>query len=189
MQPQPFSHSFGESNFHIVFKPKYSHDVLRGRIAHVCDYAFEQASMTWRFCIVTKRINPEHVHHFVSLRPDQSPAYAVHKLKGFSAHKLFETFPWLKEKDLHDRKRFWGGQFWSDGYFFRSIGSTTDRAIQFYIDVANDPLLREQYYTYSRKKWTRKPAMKDDPYIAFLEGKLRLNQIGQKRLNSFAAAS
>jgi putative transposase len=187
MQPQPFSHSFGESNFHIVFAPKYRHDVLKGRIAHICDYAFEEAGKKWRFHIVTKRINPEHVHQFVSLRPDQSPAYVVHKLKGCSAHKLFGTFPWLKVWDPVDKKRFWGGQFWSDGYFFRSIGSTTDKAIQFYIDVANDPVLRKKYYRYG--KGTKKPVCANDPYIEFLEGRLHLTPKKQKKPDHFAAAS
>ena len=186
MQLQPFSHSFGESNFHIVFAPKYRHDVLRGRIAHVCDYAFEEAGKKWWFRIVTKRINPDHVHQFISLRSNQSPAYAVHKLKGCSANKIFKTFPWLKVKDPVDRKRFWGGQFWSDGYFFRSIGSTTDKAIQFYIDVANDPVLRKKYYAYG--KGTKKPVCANDPYIEFLEGRLQLTPGNQRGLNQFAGA-
>jgi len=77
MKPKPFSHSYGESNFHIVFSPKYRHDVLRGRIAKVCDLAFEQAGQVWNFRIVTKRINPDHIHQFVSLRPNQSPSHLL----------------------------------------------------------------------------------------------------------------
>ena len=173
MKPQPFSHSFGESNFHLVWTPKYRHDVLRGRIAHVCDYAFEEAGEVWNFTIVTKRVNPDHVHQFVSLRSNQSPSWVVHKLKGRSARKIFRAFPWLKQWDPKDRKRFWGGQFWSDGYFFRSIGSTTDNAIRFYIDVANDPVLRKQYYTYAGRR-NKEPKCKDDPYISYLQGRLKL---------------
>jgi len=187
MKPQPFSHSYGESNFHIVFSPKYRHDVLRDRIAKVCDLAFEQAGQVWNFRIVTKRVSPDHIHQFVSLRPNQSPSWAVHKLKGRSVSKMFGTFPWLRQKDPHDKRRFWGGQLWSDGYFFRSIGSTTDKAIQFYIDVANDPVLRHDYYTYAGRR-KREPRRKDDPYVSFLQGKLKLTHKGQARLTQFVNA-
>jgi len=191
MKPQPFSHSFGESNFHIVFSPKYRHAVLEGRIAHVCDIEFEEAGKVWNFHIVTKRINPEHVHQFVSLRPNQSPSWVVHKLKGRSARKLFKTFPWLKQFDPKDGKRFWGGQFWSDGYFFRSIGSTTDKAIQFYIDVANDPVLRKEYYTYAGRR-RKEPKCREDPYIKYLKGELKLTprfSPDQKKLTHFVTGN
>lgn len=188
MKPQPYSHSYGESNFHIVFCPKYRHDILTGRIASVCNLAFEEAGEVWNFRIVTKRISPDHVHQFVSLRPNQSPSWIVHKLKGRSARKLFRTFPWLRQFSKKDKKRFWGGQFWSDGYFFRSIGSTTDKAIQFYIDVANDPILRKQYYTYAGRR-KKEPGCRDDPYISFLQGKLKLTPKDQRNLTQFLTAN
>ena len=184
MKPQPFSHSYGESNFHIVFAPKYRHGVLTGRIAKLCEFLFEETGKAWNFRIVTKRVSEDHVHHFVSLKPNQSPSWVVHKLKGRSARKIFKTFPWLKQFSPKDRKRFWGGQFWSDGYFFRSIGSTTDKAIRFYIDVANDPFLREQYYiSEGRKK--KQPQRKNDPYIDFLQGRLKFSPKNQTNISHY----
>jgi Transposase IS200 like len=29
--------------------------------------------------------------------------------------------------------KLWGDSFWSDGYFYRSVGSTTAEAVQFYV--------------------------------------------------------
>ena len=31
------------------------------------------------------------------------------------------------------RAKLWGDSFWSDGYFYRSVGSTTAQAVQFYV--------------------------------------------------------
>ena len=31
------------------------------------------------------------------------------------------------------KTKLWGGAFWSGGYFYRSVGSTTGEAIQYYI--------------------------------------------------------
>jgi hypothetical protein len=28
----------------------------------------------------------------------------------------------------------WGDSFWSDGYFYRSVGSTTAEAVQYYVE-------------------------------------------------------
>ena len=185
MKPKPFSHSFGESNFHIVFSPAYRHPVLTGRVGFVCDREFEQIAQHYGFAIVAKRVLAEHTHHFVSLAPWQSPSWVVQRLKALSAQKLFATFPYLRIKSSTDRCRFWNGKFWSTGYFFRSIGSTTDRAVEFYIRVANDPQLRRQYYSFSGG---RKPERREDPYVSFLQGKLRVPLSGQKGLNAFLNA-
>ncbi|MCL4518609.1 MAG: transposase [Thaumarchaeota archaeon] len=50
------------------------------------------------------------------------------RLKGVSAYRI--------RHELWDRVRskLWGDSFWSDGYFYRSIGSTTTDAVQYYIE-------------------------------------------------------
>lgn len=192
MKLQSFSHSFGESNFHIVFKPRYSHDVLNGRIAAVCSQEFEQTAKKWGFQIVCKQLVGDHTHLFLRFTSWQSPSFAVHKLKGRSARKLFTAFPWLKKYDRYDKKRFWGGKFWSDGYFFRSIGSTTDKAVKFYIEVANNPELRKKYYTYAGKRKDGQKTLHgntvyktEDPYVSFLQKNLIMPVKGQKKINQF----
>ena len=55
-------------------------------------------------------------------------------------------FPWLKQFEVGE-KRFWGGHLWSRGYFFRSVGSTTDQAVEFYIKISQDKKKREKYYS------------------------------------------
>ena len=93
----------------------------------------------------------------------------MHKLKGISAHEVFKKFPWLKVKKFGE-KRFWGGQFWSDGYFYRSVGSVTDDAVEFYIRVSQDKHLRDKFYT--KVGASNKEAEDfEDPYIKFLQSK------------------
>jgi len=69
---------------------------------------------------------------FVSIPPKFSVSDTVQYFKGYSARKIFLEFPWLKQFELGE-KRFWGGHLWSRGYFFRSVGSTTDKAVEFYV--------------------------------------------------------
>ena len=63
-------------------------------------------------------------------------------------------FPWLKQFEVGE-KRFWGGHLWSRGYFFRSVGSTTDQAVEFYIKISQDKKQREKYYSTGNNKKNR----------------------------------
>lgn len=174
------SHSYGQSWFHIVFCPKYRYDVLAGEIEKFVYEEFYQIAYKWKMQFRVVRINPDHVHMFVSLKSWQSPAFAMHKLKGSSANAVFKKFPWLKEKK-YGEKRFWGGQFWSDGYFYRSVGSVTDDAVEFYIRVSQDKHLRDKFYT---RVGARSKEAEDfqDPYVEFLKGAAKDSQAS---LNSF----
>jgi REP element-mobilizing transposase RayT len=52
----------------------------------------------------------------------------VQRFKGASAHRI--------RHELWERVRgkLWGDSFWSDGYFYRSVGSTTAEAVQYYVE-------------------------------------------------------
>jgi putative transposase len=63
---------------------------------------------------------------FVELHPTNSLSEVIQYLKGGSAYQLFKAHPEL-------RKRYWGGHFWSDGKFYRSVGNVTADTIRHYI--------------------------------------------------------
>lgn len=146
MKLKSFSHSHGESSFHIVFAPKYRHAIFEDeKIKEKCEELFYEVGNRHNIEIRALKIMEDHVHLFVALKPWQCPSDVVHKFKGYSAYKLFRMFPELKIREP-GKRRFWGGHFWSSGYFFRSVGSTTDRAVEFYIKISQDKELRDKYY-------------------------------------------
>ncbi|MCL4339840.1 MAG: transposase [Thaumarchaeota archaeon] len=63
----------------------------------------------------------DHVHLFVSGCRKCSVPYMAQRLKGASAYAIRHR--------LRDRVRgkLWGDPFWSDGYFYRSVGSTRQK--------------------------------------------------------------
>jgi REP element-mobilizing transposase RayT len=67
---------------------------------------------------------PDHVHLFVSRCKNYSVPYLVQRFKGASSRRI--------RQELWERVRgkLWGDSFWSDGYFYRSVGSTTAEAVQ-----------------------------------------------------------
>ena len=170
------SHSYGQSWFHIVFCPKFRHDVLDGEIEHEVYEQFHDIAYTWDMKIRVVKINPDHVHMFVSLKSWQSPAYAMHKFKGISARRVFQKFPWLAEYKKGE-KRFWGRELWSDGYFYRSVGSVTDDAVEFYIKVSQDKHLRNKFYTKVGSE-SKNAECCEDPLVKFLRDKSQISLKG-----------
>ena len=60
-------------------------------------------------------IAADHVHLFVLFPPRCSIARVVGLFKSISASVLLREFPDLK-------RHLWGGEFWEDGYFARTVG-------------------------------------------------------------------
>jgi putative transposase len=50
------------------------------------------------------------------------------RLKGASAHRVRHEM-WERV-----REKLWGDSFWSDGYFYRSVGSTTAESVRYYVE-------------------------------------------------------
>ena len=61
---------------------------------------------------------------------------AVQLLKGISSHKIFEKF-------IGFRLGYVEGNFWSRGYFFRSVSNVTSGAVKNYIENQQHDKLRE----------------------------------------------
>ena len=75
----------------------------------------------------------DHVHIFLSFPPRYSIARVVGMLKSISASEIFDEFPAVK-------KQLWGGEFWEDGYFARTVGDkVTSEEIKKYIQHHRDP--------------------------------------------------
>ena len=192
MELQHNKHCVGEASFHIVFSPKYRHGIFGyKRLRTFCIHLFMIVADRHGLTIRALEVMDNHVHLFVSIEAIHSISQVVRYFKGYSAYKIFRTFPWLKEYKPGE-KRFWGGHFWSRGYFYRSVGSTTDKAVEFYIKVTQNKQLKEKYYT---SVGTRKQqGISDDPYLDYCQGKIDINKMdlyfaalkkGQTKLDIF----
>ena len=69
----------------------------------------------------------DHVHLFISYRPNQPVSQMVQWLKGISSRILLQEF-------RHLRKKFWGKHLWARGYLAVSPGTIIDQMIREYID-------------------------------------------------------
>ena len=101
--------------------------ILRGELAKGIKTSFQGICERYGFEIDTMEVKDDHVHLFLSAPPRYSPARVVQIIKSISAKMVFKEFPEVK-------KQLWGGEFWGDGYFVRSVGDkVTSEVIRRYI--------------------------------------------------------
>jgi len=121
------SHAVYDLKYHMVWIPKYRKMMLRDELAKRLKMTFQEISERYEFEIDTMEVKDDHVHLFLSAPPRYSPARVVQIIKSISAKMVFKQFPEVK-------KELWGGEFWSDGYFVRSVGDkVTSEVIRRYI--------------------------------------------------------
>ena len=121
------SHAVYNTKYHLVWAPKYRKWILRGDIGDRTKEIFEEISANHDFEIDTLEIAEDHVHIFLSFPPQYSISRVVGMLKSISASIIFKEPPEVK-------KELWGGEFWEDGYFARTVGDkVTTEVIRKYI--------------------------------------------------------
>ena len=121
-------HAVYDTKYHLVWAPKYRKWILRGDIRERVKEIFEEISLNHSFEIDTMEIAEDHVHIFLSFPPRYSISKVVGILKSISASVIFREHPEV-------RKQLWGGQFWEDGYFVRTVGDkVTAEVIRRYIE-------------------------------------------------------
>ena len=69
----------------------------------------------------------DHVHYLVQSTPEHSPTELVRLIKSITAKRIFAEHSEVK-------KKLWGVEFWSDGYFVSTEGKfNSERVIKEYV--------------------------------------------------------
>jgi putative transposase len=63
-----------------------------------------------------------HVHFLCKFLPKYSGGQVIRLLKSITAKKIFREAPEVK-------KELWGGEFWTDGYYFATVSGRGDKAV------------------------------------------------------------
>ena len=125
-------HAVYDLKYHFVWIPKYRKKLLKGDVAKFIRQIFERIANEYGWEIEEMAIQADHVHIFLHAPPKYAPARIVQIMKSLSAREVFAQFPQLHQK-------LWAGEFWSDGYFVRSVGDqVTADLIKQYIRYQKD---------------------------------------------------
>ena len=120
-------HNAYTAHYHIVFPVKYRKALLQHDIPlAIVEIAKE---ISERYDIQFEKIgcDLDHIHLLASFAPKYSGSEVVGMFKSITARELFKKFPLLK-RDL------WGGEFWSDGFYFATVSERGDwRTVERYV--------------------------------------------------------
>ena len=116
------SHAVYDTRYHLVWAPKYRKWILRDDIRDFVEQCFREIAASNEYEIDVMEIAEDHVHIFLGFPPRYSISEVVQRLKGISAREIFRKYPEVKQQ-------LWGGEFWEDGYFVRTVGDKVTKDV------------------------------------------------------------
>ena len=116
------SHNVYDTQYHLVWAPQYRKKILSGVVGERMHALLLEIAESYRIEIEELEVSVDHVHVFCSFPPKLSITQVVTCLKSLSARTIFREYP-------HLRRQLWGGEFWEDGYFVRTVGDRVSAEI------------------------------------------------------------
>ena len=121
------SHAVYDTQYHLVWAPKYRKKILQGEVGQRVKELLEEIAQAYDITIEEMEVSVDHVHLFCSFPPRLSISQVITRFKSLSARAIFKEHPQVK-------RQLWGGEFWEDGYFVRTVGDkVTAEIIKKYI--------------------------------------------------------
>ena len=128
-----YSHAVGEFNYHIQLTPAYRQTAMENeKVMKLVKAYITSKTEQLKVQIVEMKRGPNHLHIFVVNCKNIAPCKLIQEIKGFSSYMMRKNHKKLFKHLL------WGDKFWVEGYFCRSIGSTTTEAVEYYIKYSQD---------------------------------------------------
>ncbi len=129
MQIWKSSHAIHALGYHLIFCPKYRHQVLEEAIEIELKRIFAETCKNYKWELHSCEVMPDHCHLFVQADHMTAPGEIVKTLKSISAVYIFTKFPDLK------KRKFWGSGLWSPSKALFSVGHISEEAVKRYIET------------------------------------------------------
>jgi putative transposase len=115
-------HNVSEPYYHIQLTIKYRKVLLNEETEKVIIEAVK--GFKERYAIEVSHIgfDRNHVHFLCKFLPKYSGGQIIRLIKSITAREIFKEVPDIKE-DL------WGGELWTDGYYFATVSGRGDRKV------------------------------------------------------------
>ena len=116
------SHNVSVLLYHLVFPAKYRRVVFDSDVDKVLKEVCLDIESRYQINFVEIGTDKDHVHFLVQSVPTYSVTKLVTMIKSLTAKEIFRRCPQVK-------KKLWGGEFWSDGYFASTVGKHGDEQV------------------------------------------------------------
>ena len=121
------SHNVTVLLYHLVFPAKYRRAVIDVSVDQVLREVCLEIETRYQLKFLEIGTDQDHVHFLVQSVPTYSVTKLVTIIKSLTAREIFRRCPGVK-------KKLWGGEFWSDGYFASTVGRQgNERTIGAYV--------------------------------------------------------
>ena len=108
-------HNVSSLLYHIVCPAKYRRVIFDAEVDMVLKEICLDIAKRYELAFLEIGTDNDHVHFLVQSVPSYSPTKIVQIIKSLTAREIFQRVPTVK-------KRLWGGEFWSKGYFISTVG-------------------------------------------------------------------
>ena len=116
------SHNVTILLYHLVLPAKYRRVVFDKGVDSALTEICLEIEKRYEVKFLEIGTDEDHVHFLVQSVPTYSISKLVRQIKSLTARHIFSRCP-------HVKKRLWGGEFWSDGFFASTVGKHGDEAM------------------------------------------------------------
>lgn len=109
------SHNVSVLMYHIVCPTKYRRVVISKAVDKTIKSTCEEITKRYEIEFIEIGTEGDHVHFLVQSVPSYSATKIIKIIKSIVAREVFQKHPKIK-------KKLWGGEFWSDGYYVSTVG-------------------------------------------------------------------
>ena len=109
------SHNISILIYPIVCPAKYRRVVYGDEVEEVLKETCLEIEKGYEIKFIETGTNGDHVHFLIQSVPMYSAKKIIQVVKSITARKIFEKVPEVK-------KKLWGGEFWTNGYYVSTVG-------------------------------------------------------------------
>ena len=113
------SHNVSILLYHFVCPAKYRRVVFSKAVDITMKETCLEIEKRYEVHFLEIGTDKDHVHFLIQSVPKKSASEIIRMVKSIIAREVFKKHPEVKEK-------FWGGEFWTDGYFVNTVSKFGD---------------------------------------------------------------
>ena len=108
------SHNVSVIMYHFVCPAKYRRVIFSEAVDNELKEICEEIEKRYDIRFLEIGTDKDHVHFLIQSVPKLSPTQIIRTVKSITAKEIFTRRPEVK-------KKLWGGEFWSDGYYVGTV--------------------------------------------------------------------
>jgi REP element-mobilizing transposase RayT len=113
--------------YHFVCPAKYRRVVMDEDVDYVLKEVCQEIEKRYDIRFLEIGTDKDHVHFLIQSAPKISATQIIRIVKSITAREVFSRYPQVK-------KKLWGGEFCSDGYYVSTVGRhVNEEAISKYV--------------------------------------------------------